>query len=194
VPFFDRIILPVMAQVAKRYALVAYVRNSMGRFVESMRRDLHPEHTHLAAHITVLPPRPLSGSEEDAIAFLRREAPKIEAFEVTLGDVETFHPATPTVFIRVQRSAHRIRDVHDRLNVGPLECHEEWPYMPHLTIVKMPHAEQTPDALGESRRRWADYQGSRTTVIDELAFVRESENNQWIDLARFSLTPAPVKT
>ena len=51
-----------MAQ-KQRYALVAYVRNPVGEFVESLRRELHPELPHLAAHVTLLPPRFLAGTE-----------------------------------------------------------------------------------------------------------------------------------
>src|SRR5579883_2340887 len=47
-----------------RYALVAYVRDPVGKFVEKLRRELHPELPHLAAHLTILPPRLLRGSEE----------------------------------------------------------------------------------------------------------------------------------
>jgi hypothetical protein len=44
-----------------RYALVAYVKNSIGEFVENLRRDLHPDLPQFAAHLTLLPPRPLQG-------------------------------------------------------------------------------------------------------------------------------------
>ncbi len=52
------------------YAVVAYVRSPVGIFVEELRRELHPAHTHADAHLTVLPPRPLSGTEEQAVAAL----------------------------------------------------------------------------------------------------------------------------
>jgi 2'-5' RNA ligase len=172
-----------------QYALVAYVRNSLGRFVESMRQELHPDHTHSPAHITILPPRRLAGSESEALEALRNELGQTEAFEVRLGDVETFYPTTPTVFIRVERFGHRIRDLHDRLNTGPMQCLENWPFMPHLTIVKMPEPQQTPAALKESRARWEHFDGSRAAQITELTFVREAENGQWVDIADFPLRP-----
>ena len=53
-----------------RYALVAYVRNPVGEFVERLRRQLHPELPHLAAHLTVLPPRLLQGTERSALEML----------------------------------------------------------------------------------------------------------------------------
>jgi 2'-5' RNA ligase len=186
-------IIGVVTRKAPQYALVAYVRNSMGRFVESMRRDLHPDHSHLPAHITILPPRTLAGTEAEAIADLRARVPHQDAFKVVLGEVETFHPTTPTVFIRVARSAHRIREMHEALNEGTLEAKEQWPFMPHLTIVKMPELKHTPEVLSEARRRWAEYGGPREVEIRELTFVREGENNQWIDLETITLRePVPA--
>jgi 2'-5' RNA ligase len=176
-----------VTEKAPQYALVAYVRNAMGRFVEEMRRDLHPDHTHLCAHITILPPRTICGTEADAIEELRKTISQQDAFKVVLGEVETFHPTTPTVFIRVARFAHRIREMHDALNSGPLNCGEQWPFMPHLTIVKMPAPEQTAGALDSARKRWGAYAGPREIEITELTFVREGANNQWIDLETIAL-------
>jgi 2'-5' RNA ligase len=169
------------------YAVVAYVRNQVGHFVEDLRRELHPDHAHLAAHVTVLPPRRLSGSEEEAIQSLQEHSARFPSFDVQLGDVETFCPTTPTVFVRVERFAHRFRDLHEELNTGPLHCNEQWPYMPHLTIVKMPELSGAELALVKSRERWANYSGKKSAHIEELTFVKESENNQWIDLATIRL-------
>jgi 2'-5' RNA ligase len=169
------------------YAVVAYVRNQVGHFVEDLRRELHPDHSHLAAHVTVLPPRRLSGSEQEAIDSLQEHSARFPSFDVRLGDVETFSPTTPTVFLRVERFAHRFRDLHEELNTGPLHCEEQWPYMPHLTIVKMPELSSAANALLKSRKRWGDYSGSKSAHIEELTFVREGENNQWIDLATIRL-------
>jgi 2'-5' RNA ligase len=170
-----------------QYAVVAYVRNPVGHFVEDLRRELHPDHSHLAAHVTVLPPRQLSGTEEQAIRTLQEHSARFATFEVQLGEVETFCPTTPTVFLRVERFAHRFRDLHEDLNVGPLHFEEQWPYMPHMTIVKMPELVGAEQALVKSRARWADYSGNRSARIEELTFVREGENNQWIDLATVHL-------
>jgi 2'-5' RNA ligase len=169
------------------YAVVAYVRNQIGHFVEDLRRELHPDHAHLAAHVTVLPPRRLNGSEEEAVRSLQEHSARFAPFDVQLGDVETFCPRTPTVFLRVKRSAHRFRDLHDELNTGPLRCDELWPYMPHLTIVKMLELCETDQAVVKARERWAHYSGTKSAHVEELTFVREGENNQWIDLATIRL-------
>jgi 2'-5' RNA ligase len=166
-----------------RYALVAYVRNSVGEFVLKLRQELHPDLPHLPAHLTILPPRYLRGSELSALETLEDICSGVEPFEVVLGEAETFVPVTPTVFIRVAHAAYRMRELHDRLNTQALKCEEEWPYMPHLTIVKLAAEEQAQQAYLVARDRWAEYQGSRRISVRELTFVREEENNRWIDLA-----------
>jgi 2'-5' RNA ligase len=170
-----------------RYALVAYVKSPIGEFVENLRRQLHPDLPHLAAHLTVLPPRLLHGGESDARELLDDVCSRVEPFEVGLGDVETFCPVTPTVFIRVAHAGYRMRELHDRLNTQALACSEEWPYMPHLTIVKMSGEPQAQNAYEMARDRWANFEGSRRIAVSELTFVREQEPNCWVDLFGFPL-------
>lgn len=172
-----------------QYALVAYVRDALGHFVEELRQELHPDHAHSPAHISILPPRILCGPENEALALAGSIIGETEAFDVRLGSVETFYPTTPTVFVRVEQSGHRVRDLHDRLNVPPLSCQENWPFMPHLTIVKMPELEQTKAALEASRARWNAFSGPRTTRIHDVTFVREGKNGTWQDLVTFTLKP-----
>jgi len=166
-----------------RYALVAYVRNPIGDFLEKLRRELHPDLPQFDAHVTILPPRPLTDTEATAIHGLEDACSHVDAFEVTLGEVETFIPVTPTVFIRVAHGATRMQELHDHLNCGPLTCPEQWPYTPHLTIAKMTTEEQAWKAAEVSRRRWLEYKGTRRIALEELTFVREVEANSWVDLA-----------
>ena len=166
-----------------RYALVAYVRNPVGEFVERLRRQLHPELPHLAAHLTVLPPRLLQGTEQSAVETLEEVCNHVAPFQATLGDVETFVPRTPTVFIRVAEASYRMRELHDQLNTKALAAQEEWPYMPHLTIVKMSEESQAPKAYRVAHERWVHFKGSREILVSELTFVREAEQNCWVDLA-----------
>jgi hypothetical protein len=78
-----------------RYALVAYVKSPVGEFVENLRRELHPALPHLAAHLTLLPPRHLCGTEGEALQSLAKICSQAEPFEVTLGDMQTLFPLRP---------------------------------------------------------------------------------------------------
>jgi 2'-5' RNA ligase len=171
----------------QRYALVAYVKNQVGEFVENLRKELHPELPHLAAHVTLLPPRCLQGTEAQAVETLETLCRQFEPFEVSLGEIETFIPVTPTVFVRVAHAAYRMRELHDLLNVNGLATSEQWPYMPHLTIVKMGAEDQAQHAYRMARTRWAEYEGSRCIEVRNLTFVREGGDSRWIDLASIPL-------
>ena len=177
-----------------RYALVAYVKDPVGQFVEKLRRELHPELPHLAAHVTILPPRFLQGSEAAALETLEEICSHIEPFEAGLGEMETFIPATPTVFIRIAHAAQRLRDLHDQLNINGLCCTEQWPYMPHMTIIKVPTEEQAQKAYLTARKRWDHFKGARTIHVKELTFVREQAEYHWVDLAGVPLGPRLVST
>ncbi len=170
-----------------QYALVAYVKSPVGAFVESLRREFHPTQAHLPTHVSILPPRALQGSETQALQTLERVCRDVDPFEIVLGDVATFMPITPTVFIRVAHAAYRMRELHDRVNIEALHAEERWPYMPHLTIFRMDTTEQAIPALEEAQRRWEEFSGTRRLLIEHLTFVREAGTNQWIDLAAVHL-------
>lgn len=174
------------------YAAVAYVRNPVGIFVEELRRELHPAHTHADAHITILPPRPLQGSEERAIEVLQEVCATARPFEITMGDVETFIPATPTVFLRVAYGAYRMRELHDEFNRDGLEFCEPWPYMPHLTIVKADTFEEARKVLDVARCRWDCFKDGRKIRIDTITFVK-GNGERWLDLAPVPLGKPEAK-
>ena len=164
------------------YAVVAYVRNPVGTFVEELRRELHPSHTHADAHITILPPRPLIGTERQAVEILQEVCAAARPFEITMGDVESFVPATPTVFIRVAYGAYRMRELHDQFDRDGLEFCEPWPYMPHLTIVKADTMEEAHKMVEVARQRWESFKNGRKIRVDSITFVKGS-GDRWLDVA-----------
>ena len=175
------------AMTSPQYALVAYVKGAVADFVSQIRRELHPPQAHLPAHLSILPPRPLHGSEGDALELAEGICSTTMPFEAMLGDVESFFPITPTVFIRVAYAAYRLRELHDLMNTGAFAAEEQWPYMPHLTLFRMQDIAAAESALTVATRRWSDYRDSRRLLIDQLTFVRQAGPDQWIDLAPIPL-------
>jgi 2'-5' RNA ligase len=170
-----------------RYALVAYIKSPVGEFVEKLRRELHPDLPHLSAHITLLPPRLLHGSESSALQTLARVCGQVEPFEVTLGAMETFLPTTSTVYVGVAHGASRLEELHEQLNTEALAFAEEWPYVPHLTIGTMDTEEAAEQALALASEQWRLFSGNRRVLLEKLTFVREDAPNRWVDLAPVSL-------
>ena len=174
------------------YAVVAYVRCPVGIFVEELRRELHPAHTHADAHLTVLPPRPLRGTEQQALEVFREVCQTVVPFEITMGDVESFVPITPTIFLRVARGAYRMRELHDLLNRDALAYEEPWPYMPHLTIAKTDTVEEAKKVEVIARQRWQAYTETRTVRIGDVTFVK-GNGERWLDLETVRLSGVPVR-
>jgi len=168
------------------YAVIAYVRSPVGILVEELRRELHPAHTHADAHLTILPPRPLRSSEQQALELLTEVSRAAKPFEVTMGEVETFIPITPTVFLRVACGAYRMRELRDQLNRDALCFDEPWPYMPHLTIAKMDSVSEAQKLLQVARQRWQAYTGPRTISIKSLTLVKGT-GERWVDILKIRL-------
>ena len=176
-----------------QYAVVAYVRDPVGHFLEELRREVYPQHAYLPAHLTMLPPRQLlvsdtAATESDAAELAATQAlqslcREVEPFEVTLGEVASFAPVTPTVFLQIEQGAYRMRELHDRLNLRIFQQDEPWPYMPHLTVVKMTTLPEAETAFADATRRWAQYRGPRRVLVDQLTFVREAAGGHWVDVA-----------
>jgi hypothetical protein len=87
----------------------------------------------------------------------------------------------------VDGAAGRMSELHSKLNTEALAFEEEWPYIPHLTIVKMTAEPPAQAAFHMARTRWAHYSGSRRILLERLTFVREEvredAHNCWLDLA-----------
>lgn len=171
---------------SSRYALVTYLRNPIGEFVEHLRQELHPTTQHMAAHLTILPPRELRSTEQAALEFLEEACSRVIPFTVELGDVETFLPTTATVFIQVKRAAYRMRELHDQLCGRGLQCTEIWPYIPHLTILKTEDDAEARAAYKIAHERWAQFTGRRDVLVEKLMFVKETDGC-WQDVAPLPL-------
>jgi 2'-5' RNA ligase len=107
-------------------------------------------------------------------------------FDVVLGEIETFIPTTPTVFIRIAHAAYKMRELHDAVNQGPLHYTEPLPYMPHMTVAKLSSAAEAKRISEISIQRWAAYSGPKRARVETLTFVR-GRDHTWTDLVPFQL-------
>lgn len=178
--------------MSQRYGVVAYVTSPIGQFVEALRRELRPASPRAVAHLTILPPRLLRGTEAEALAALEPVCQQNSSFFVELGEVGTFLPGTPTVLVCVAAGADRMGMLHRTLNAGPLASTENWPYVPHLTIVRMDTPGEASAILPVAKERFKGYEGTRRIQVTQLAFVREQEDLTWVDLGHFSLSASAV--
>jgi 2'-5' RNA ligase len=163
------------------YAVVAYLAGELGKFLDGFRAAVTPHDRHLRAHITALPPRKLQMSDADAVKSFQRN--KVQTIKIEAGDVCTFRPLSPTIYLDLRRGQEEFWRLHGQLGAAPLAGKPDWPFVPHLTLAKLEDFKDVTRVLQHARDRWRDYQGTRSFLVTELTLVREAGPGVWLDLA-----------
>jgi hypothetical protein len=172
------------------FALVIYIPDPLGGFLDDLRRDLVPG-CNPHAHVSVLPPRGLAVPWDTASEQARRLTEGWAPFDIELAHVEVF-PATEVIYIEIGRGADQMRSLHSAMNSGALDWNEPFAYHPHITLAQdIPH-ERVAELTEAARRRWAEYGGARVFRAERAVFVQNAGDNCWIDLAEYSLGAVTV--
>ena len=162
------------------FSLVAYIPDPLRIYLDCLREELVPS-CQLRAHVTVLPPRPLSDNLTAASEKLRLDAREFLPFEAEVGDVEIFS-LTSVIYLAVGKGFSKFRRMHDVLNSGALQFCEPYPYHPHITLAQQISPEQAPGVFEMARTRWAECPHPRRFPVDTLTFVQGASNGDWVDL------------
>jgi 2'-5' RNA ligase len=176
--------------ISGTYAVVGYLNGALAEFVQGLRELLAPEQAHIRPHLTLLAPRVLESPPEKLHSALKRICYDVPSVKLTLGEVESFTPATSTVYLGVGDRAGELRDLHQRLNQYGFRADETWPFVPHITLAKLEGHGAVADVLEEAGRAWQKYPGAREFVMDKLTVVREVSPDLWNDLATVPLPSA----
>lgn len=170
------------------FALVSYIPDPLGRFLDQLRRELVPNCTP-HAHVTILPPRSLEVAPERAWQLIRERVAKFAPFEIETGEIEVFEN-TSVAYIAVRKGWRELVALHDALAQGELWFPEPYPYHPHITVAQ----DFAPELLGQiaerARQRWAEYPYPRVFRVDSVTFVQATQDNRWLDLAQCPLAQA----
>lgn len=171
------------------FALVTYLPDPLCSFLDNLRRELAPgcaPH----AHVTILPPRPLAVTPEEAVAAMRSRISDFSAFEIKAGEVLIF-AGSDVVYLSIKEGRPELLQMHRALNVGPLKHEGPYPYHPHITLAQDLTPQQSIELAAVAQRRWAEYSGPRVFSAEKLVFVQNTARHGWTDLAHFQLAPAP---
>jgi 2'-5' RNA ligase len=173
------------------FALVIYLPEPLGRFLDDLRCELVP-HDKPHAHVSVLPPRPLAVDSSVASEQVRSLTESWTPFEIELTNIEVF-PVTNVIYLELGAGAAELRGLHGAMNRGPLEFHEPFPYHPHVTLAQELNSSDVTAAHATARHRWQNYQGKRSFRAERAVFVQNTLHNTWVDLAEFGLGTVVVR-
>lgn len=181
---------PADPQQPGSYAVVAYLPEPLGSFLNAMRAELVPGCA-LRSHVTILPPRRLTAPPESLASELRRLASDIPSFEAALGEIEVF-PSTGVIYLAFAAGRQSIERTHQALNHGILFSEDIFPFHPHVTVAQNLGALPFDQVLDDARRRWQECRLPRQFLVEELTLVRNVSPTCWEDLATHRLAPVSL--
>jgi hypothetical protein len=173
------------------FALVIYVPEPLGRFLDDLRRELAPG-CNPHAHVSVLPPRPLAVEWQAASGQARALAEGWAPFDIELTGLQIF-PVTNVIYLEIGAGAADLRRMHAAMNTGALEFREPFPYHPHITLAQEISPAEVQSIHDLARRRWKEYRGGGVFRAERTMFVQNKLDNCWLDLAEYSLAAVAVR-
>lgn len=179
---------PACRSLAGFYAVVSYLPEPLGGFLNDLRAELVPG-CRLQSHITVLPPRRLAACPDRLIAELSKAVADAGAFEITLGDVQLFD-STRVAYLGLASGRTDVERLYNSLRSGAFAFDDYFPFHPHLTIAQEIPAGDVDSLLQRARRRWRECPHSRTFTLQNLTLVRNLDPETWEDLSEHSLQPS----
>jgi 2'-5' RNA ligase len=167
------------------FALVIYIPDPLGRYLDDLRRELAPD-CNPHAHVSVLPPRPLAVEWQAAAGQARALTETWAPFEIELAGLRIF-PVTNVIYLEIGAGAADLRRMHAAMNAGALEFEEPFPYHPHITLAQEIPQQEVAAVYELAQRRWREYPGRGVFRAERAVFVRNTLDNCWIDLAEYRL-------
>jgi 2'-5' RNA ligase len=167
------------------YALVIYVPDPLGRFLDDLRRTLVPD-CNPHAHVSVLPPRPIAGDWQTAREQVRETMAASEPFEISLAGIGIF-PITNVIYLELGKGAAEMHSLHSAMNSDSLKFDEPFQYHPHITLVQDVPSDRVQALNTKARDMWASFDGPRAFRADRATFVQNTLGHCWIDLAEYEL-------
>jgi 2'-5' RNA ligase len=180
----------VLSEPINQYALVTYLPDELGAYLDQMRRDLVLD-CKARSHISLLPPRPIHTSLASAESQIRHMSRMSQPFVVRAGEVSVF-PRTSVIYLELEAGQEQIERLHRELSADALAFDEPFPFHPHITLAQNFALETVEERADYARKAWAGYQGRREFLLDRMVFVQNTSNNCWLDLQSFPLQGLPV--
>jgi 2'-5' RNA ligase len=176
---------PVAWDRINSFALVSYLPEPLAGFLDGLRQELVPN-CFLRAHVTILPPRPISSTPEAAWGTIRALAPRFAPFDVEMTEVEVF-PVSDVIHIGIGGGRQEMERMHAGLNTEGLKFSEPYPYHPHVTLAQELKGDEVDELARVARQRWAEATIPKTFRVDRVFFVQNTRRKEWLDLGESAL-------
>ena len=168
-----------------QYALVAYIPEPLGAFLETVRREIVPG-CNLRSHVSVLPPRPLHLPAVEACNQIAEQCLVSARFRLYVTRIEIF-PITKVIYLALGQGESHLVGLHDSLNREALGYDEPFQFHPHITLAQeLPH-DEVEHAREFATKRWAEFPHPRYFQVETITFARNFGQNDWRDVSSHRL-------
>ena len=173
------------------FALVSYIPAALGEFLDRLREELvagcKPH-----AHVTILPPRPITGDLPTNCRTIEDRLDGFGPFNIDLTGVRIFQESN-VIYAALDQGWATLVAMHAALDVEGLRFKENFPYHPHVTLAQELDPAAVPELLELAKRRWQESAPARSFPVDSLTFVQNTGGISWIVLAEFDLAAVRVR-
>jgi len=176
---------PKYADRINSFALVGYIDDRLGDFLNRLRQELKPGCL-AAAHVTVLPPRSLSVDTDTGERELSAGLERFSPFPVEITGVHIFS-VTDVIYLEIGLGRAQLTELHQTLNTKQFAFHEPHEYHPHVTLAQGVELADIPALYEQAKRRWKEESPTHRFMLERLTFVQNTVDNVWVDLAEFDL-------
>jgi 2'-5' RNA ligase len=171
-------------------AIAAYLDRAPGPFLADLTHRLAPASPSRQPHVTLFPPRQLPGISEPAlIRQLESIRELLFPLAIHLGEVKTFLPIAPVVYLEAEAADEQLGRMHNLLlrAFGSNEAAERFEFHPHITLAYELPVGEIAQLRERFQNEWRRYDGPREYTLDDLSLVREEFPLRWRKLASVSL-------
>lgn len=173
------------------FALVSYIPGALGDFLDRLREEF-VEGCKPHAHVTILPPRPITGDLPTNCRTIEDRLDGFGPFQVDLTGVRIFKKSN-VIYAALDQGWAELEAMHAALDVEGLRFDEKFPYHPHVTLAQELDPAAVPEVLELATRRWQESAHALSFPVDTLTFVQNRGGNSWIDLAEYDLAAVRVR-
>lgn len=181
--------IPAAGDRINSFSLVSYIEGRLGQFLNKLRTELVCECTALS-HVTVLPPRTLAISAEEAAAQLRPRLAEFHAFGAEIAGIRIFS-GSDVIYADISFGRGELIAMHDKLNQNDLRSEEVFEYHPHITLAQKLAPQDVRAAAEVAQRRWDEARLPRSFEVSTLTFVQNTIQDRWVDLEAYALKGEP---
>ncbi|MBA2608829.1 MAG: GNAT family N-acetyltransferase [Actinobacteria bacterium] len=176
--------------MAARLGVVLLLPRHASTEIDGLRRALGVSPIErVPPHITLVPPINVAHDDLDnSVALVRRVASERAAkLHVVVGPVDTFHPVTPVIYLRVSGPGlDTIRALRDALDTGALAHELSHEYVPHVTLNDLATPEQIDGALASINHY------IEPIALDGMTVLEQGDDKVWRPIADAPFGNEPV--